>query len=447
MAAESSANTVAVYWDFENLHASLYEREWAGGRNYFDNRYSQQDALVNVKAVMDFAATIGDVAINRAYNNWQWFSRYRDALNSAGIDLIQIYPKGARAKNGADIRLALDVLEDMFRYSKLTHVIIVSSDSDFVSLAQKLKQNGLTVIGVGVHQATNLFWAQNCDEFRYYDTLLVLKEAVEREPQPGARREEEEEEPTVRSMSLDEARRLMLDALRRLVAQKGEEEVHRGTLKTMMKRMDSTFDEANLGFLSFSAFIKAFPKLVEDLSDDSGGKVRLKKVAEHAAKKSEAAQAPPAKTEQNYELILRRGNVRMLPNPWWRAAVQEVDGIFREAPQGRVASFDDLEGELAARLTAAGLEGGPDLARKLRGFLFALRQFDLDQESRKVGLSVADGETLLRCVDREIVRRIAKFAAPPIDVTRVAEILYGGEARQKLAAARELINSPDMTTC
>lgn len=442
MAAESSANTVAVYWDFENLHASLYEREWAGSKTYCDNRYAQQEALVNVKAVMDFAASIGDVAINRAYNNWQWFSRYRDVLNSAGIDLIQIYPKGARAKNGADIRLALDVLEDMFRYPKLTHVIIVSSDSDFVSLAQKLKQNGLTVIGVGVHQATNLFWAQNCDEFRYYDTLLVLKEAVEPEPQPSAR-EEEEEEPTVKSMSLDEAKRLMLDALRRLVAQKGEEEVNRGTLKTMMKRMDSTFDEANLGFLSFSAFVKAFPELVEDLADDSGGRVRLKKVVKQAAQKGKTAQAPPAKAEQNYELILRRGNVHMLPTPWWREAVRVADEIFREAPQRRVASFEDLEGALAARLTATGLDGGPDLARKLRGFLFALRQFDLSEENQPVGLMTVDGDTLLRCVDREIVRRITKFAAPPIDVAKVAEILYGEEAPRKLAAAQELINSLD----
>src|SRR5947209_5637624 len=140
MTTEQSTNTIAVYWDFENLHAALYERDWGGSRSYADPhyRYTQQDRLVNVRAIMDFAAGFGDVAINRAYNNWQWFSRYRDELSLAGVDLIQIYPKGARAKNGADIRLALDVMEDMFRYPKLTHIIIVSSDSDFISLAQKL---------------------------------------------------------------------------------------------------------------------------------------------------------------------------------------------------------------------------------------------------------------------------------------------------------------------
>jgi uncharacterized LabA/DUF88 family protein len=443
MAVESSTNTVAVYWDFENLHASLYDREWAGSRSYVDPRYRyyQQDVLVNVKAIMDYAASIGDVAINRAYNNWQWFSRYRDAFNSAGIDLIQIYPKGQRAKNGADIRLALDVMEDIFRYPKLTHVIIVSSDSDYVSLAQKLKQSGLTVIGVGVQQATNLYWAQNCDEFKYYDTLLVLKEGVEREARTG-QQEEEEGEPTVRPMSLGDARSLLLDALRRLIAQKGEELIPRGSLKQMMKRMDSTFDEANLGFLSFSAFIKAFPELVEDFPDDSGGRVRLRGAPEQAPATSGPAVSPAA-AEQDYDLILRRGNVRMLPCPWWREAVRVVEDIFREAPQGRVASFDDLEGQLTVRLAAAGLDSKPELAHQLRGFLFALWQFDLDKKSQKIGLKVGGGGTLLHCVEREIVRRITKFAAPPGNAAKVAAILHGEDAPQKLDAAQELIDSFD----
>ena len=39
-----------------------------GGPN---NRYKQQDSLVDVQAVYDFATTYGNVAINKAYCNWQ----------------------------------------------------------------------------------------------------------------------------------------------------------------------------------------------------------------------------------------------------------------------------------------------------------------------------------------------------------------------------------------
>lgn len=439
MPTEPPSNTVAVYWDFENLHAALFEREWMGSKSYPDHRYTQQDALINIKAVMDYAASIGDIAINRAYNNWQWFSRYRDSLNTSGIDLIQIFPKGARAKNGADIRLALDALEDVFRYPKLTHAVIISSDSDFISLAQKLKQAGLTVIGIGVQQATNVFWAHNCDEFRYYDTLLGLLGDAEL-PTLTAKGEEDDEEPAAKSMSLDDARTLLLDALRRLLAQKGAEDVPRGSLKMMMKRMDSTFDESNLGFLTFSAFIKAFPDMVEDISDDSGGRVRPRKIEErHAAVSTVATTVHGAAAEQDYDLILRRGNVRMPPAPCWREAVQVVDEIFKEAPGRQLTSFDDLEGEMVVRLDAAGLDCDEETAHKIRGFLFALWQFKLDKEKHMIGLQTSGNETLLGSVEREIVRRIVKYAAPPVDVEKVAAILYGEAAKKRRADAQQLI--------
>lgn len=441
MATELTSNTVAVYWDFENLHAALYEREWMGSRSYYDQRYTQQDALINIKAVMNYAASIGDVAINRAYNNWRFFSRYQDSLNTAGIDLVQIFPKGARAKNGADIRLALDALEDVFRYPRLTHAIVISSDSDFISLAQKLKQAGLTVIGIGVQQATNVFWAHNCDEFRYYDTLLGLMDDTERSAPPTTRAGEEEE-PAAKSLSLEDARTLMLDALRRLIAQKSTEIVSRGTLKVMMKRMDSTFDEANLGFLTFSAFIKAFPDAVEDLPDDSGGRVRLRRVEKQTVASSKpSAVTQAAAAAQNYDLILRRGNVRMLPAPCWREAVRIVDEIFQGAPGRRLTTFDELEGELIKRFDAAGLACDSETARKIRIFLFALQQFQLDKERHTIGLRTSGGESLLRGVEREIVRRIVRYAAPPVDVLKVADILYGEDAEKRLTNARELLDA------
>jgi uncharacterized LabA/DUF88 family protein len=436
-----TGNTVAVYWDFENLHAALYERDWGGSRSYGEQRYTQQDVFINIRAVMDFAAGFGDVAINRAYNNWQWFSRYRDALSLAGIDLIQIYPKGARAKNGADIRLALDAMEDMLRYPKLTHVIIVSSDSDFISLAQKLKQSGLTVIGIGVQQATNLFWAQNCDEFRDYNTLPGMMVSARRAQPAGTHDEGDEDEPAVRPMSLEEARELTVNALRHLIAQKGVEQVPKSSLKFMMKRMDSTFDESNLGFLSFSAFIKTFADAIEEIEDNAGGQVRLRSATEQAEAASAPAPAAAPPSGQNYEMILHRGNVRLLPTPWWREAVRIVGEIFKEAPQNLLTSFDDLEGELSARLEAEELDGDPVLVHRLRGLLFALFQFQLNKENQTIRLKASDGESLLRSVDREMVRRIVRFAAPPVDVAKVAAVLYGDDAQNRLADAQELVNS------
>ena len=104
--------SVALYWDFENLHASLCEARQEGAYSKQDNRFRVQEPLVDIQAVVELAASFGPIAINRAYCNWQYFSRYRDALLQSAVELIQLFPPGGSAKNGADIRLCLDALED-----------------------------------------------------------------------------------------------------------------------------------------------------------------------------------------------------------------------------------------------------------------------------------------------------------------------------------------------
>jgi len=70
--------SVALYWDFENLHAGLYEEREPGSYGR-ENRFKLQDPVVDVQAVVEVAASFGPVAINRAYCNWQFFGRYREA--------------------------------------------------------------------------------------------------------------------------------------------------------------------------------------------------------------------------------------------------------------------------------------------------------------------------------------------------------------------------------
>ena len=178
MASNGEAAKVAIYWDFENLHAVLTDQE-NGPDHYRANRMSVQAPVVDVVPVLDYAASFGDVIIHRAYGNWQFFSRYRDALNGAGIDLIQMFPRGANMKNSADIRMALDALSDIHAHPHLTHIVVVSSDSDFISLAQKVKQAGKFVAGVGVERNSNRFWIASCNEFRFYSALVKLNEASE----------------------------------------------------------------------------------------------------------------------------------------------------------------------------------------------------------------------------------------------------------------------------
>ncbi|CAN7162884.1 NYN domain-containing protein [Pseudorhodoferax sp. LjRoot39] len=164
---------VALYWDFENLHAGLVEAR-AGEGHYAkpDVRFKLQEPLVDVAAVTAAAIALGPLAIHRAYCNWQFFSRYRDALMQAGMDLVQMFPPGGAAKNGADIRLSLDALEDLARFPHIRTVVVVGGDSDFLPLAQKIHAAGRRLVGVGTRPNTNRHWAGSCDAFLWYEDLV-----------------------------------------------------------------------------------------------------------------------------------------------------------------------------------------------------------------------------------------------------------------------------------
>ena len=165
--------SVALYWDFENLHASLCEARQEGAYSKQDNRFRVQEPLIDIQAVVDLAASFGPIAIHRAYCNWQYFGRYRDALLQNAVELIQLFPPGGSAKNGADIRLCLDAMEDIGRFAHIGTVVIVSGDSDFMPLAQKVKASGRCLVGIGSGQNTNRHWARSCNDFRYYENLAA----------------------------------------------------------------------------------------------------------------------------------------------------------------------------------------------------------------------------------------------------------------------------------
>ena len=111
--------------------------------------------------------------LTRAYADWSADvnAGYSAQLVARAVDLVQLFPAAAYGKNGADIRLAVDAVEDMFRLPDLTHVVIVGGDSDYIALAQRCKRLGRYVVGIGVAGASSGSLAAACDEFVTYDAL------------------------------------------------------------------------------------------------------------------------------------------------------------------------------------------------------------------------------------------------------------------------------------
>ena len=253
------SRSVALYWDFENLHASLYEaRHGEGSYAKADNRFKVQEPLVDVQAVVDLAASFGPIAINRAYANWQYCGRYRDALLQSAIELIQLFPPGASAKNGADIRLCLDALQDLGTHAHIGTLLIVGGDSDFMPVAQKIKAAGRTLVGVGTRKSTNRHWAKSCHEFRYYDNLVEAPAPALAEDAGSAQQPPAESVP-----ALAPAAEMLRRAISLLAEQKGDVWVKKGAVWHMIRRLDSTFDTREHGHANYSAMVKALDDVVE----------------------------------------------------------------------------------------------------------------------------------------------------------------------------------------
>lgn len=332
-----TADSVALYWDFENLHASLIDQAYGQGA-YLANRFRPQEPLLDISAIVEFALSIGPIAVNRAFANWLSFNRYRQALLHNAVELIQVFPPGANAKNGADIKLCLDVMDDMARFAHIGTIVVVGGDSDYMPLSYKVKAAGRTLVGIGSRPTTNQHWARSCHEFKFYETLLAppaVSDGLVLPPGLAARADASPAAaatadaaatpgPAVAAVAevvaaadgvadaapgevpaaaladatppagghdelrrlLDlavetqqrqrEARDLVAKALLRLGQMRGDAWIHKARLRPYIQRMDPTFHEASYGFDSFNALLASMDGLVETRRGEFDHELRLR---------------------------------------------------------------------------------------------------------------------------------------------------------------------------
>lgn len=280
---------VAVYLDFDNIVISWYDR--VHGRNAYgrDRQRIAEDpaepeiagrlsqAVIDVGAIIDYAASFGTLVLTRAYADWSSpvNAVYRSQLVARAVDLVQLFPAAAYAKNGADIRLAVDAVEDMFRLPDLTHVVIVAGDSDYVPLAQRCKRLGRFVVGVGVAGSTAKSLAAACDQFDAYDALPGVSVPTDKPQQKPDASASDAPVRQRRRAPNDPAADLLERALRLEHERTDADWMHSSVIKNLIKRMDPSFSEKGLGYKSFSDFINAHPSIVEMNESDNIRLVRL----------------------------------------------------------------------------------------------------------------------------------------------------------------------------
>ena len=414
---------VAVYWDFENIHASLHDLKY--GKNAYRRDYgANQEKLVDIASIMDYIAGLGTVNINKAYGNWGFFHKYQYDLQEYSVDLVQLFPRGSHGKNGADIRLAIEVIEDISSNPHLSKVVVIGCDSDYVAIAQKVRQRARQIVGIGVQEFTNPYWVKSCNEFKFYTSLLVKSAAI----QNLAAADYE-------AGDLSEARQLLVRAVRRATETSGDTFVLKAALKPMMMKLDPSFDEGNYGFRSFSEFLKECADTIKIEQGKHDYHISLKVLSTTPPVTNEA-EPPP----HPYERVLKKQQI-ILPDPQqFRATVELVFSVFQE--NGLVTSFQHCGELVLAQANQVGLDINVKDFANVKKILFKAFSFRIDHERSEIRLDpeIESAETLYNRALRTIARRIMDNIDPEdVDPVALARILWGDAEHE--STARDFIDA------
>src|SRR6516225_5159726 len=149
---------IAVFVDYDNIEIDVKSTL----RREFD-----------VSLALDALKERGDLVAKFAYANWGRQEGAARSMAENAVQMAQRLPSPRGDKNGGDINLALDALEMAFTHPHVNAFAIVSGDSDFIPLVNKLKEYGKTVFVVGGKAFTSTILQQNCHEFISFESLLL----------------------------------------------------------------------------------------------------------------------------------------------------------------------------------------------------------------------------------------------------------------------------------
>ena len=221
--------------------------------------------------VLTILAELGSVNIRRAYGNWN-----KPGLKS-WVELIQkhaIEPQQqfdiTKGKNATDMKMTIDAM-DLLYSNRVDGFGIMSSDSDFMPVATRIRQNGIPVYGFGTSRTPEGF-RQACS--RFID-LQTLKESQPTEAEPARAGRPARAAKSAPKQAIDEElKRLLGEAWK---ASKRDENGY-ASIAELGQRFNarSSFDARSYGFSRLSELIKSLPEF--DIVTREGNKQYVRRM-------------------------------------------------------------------------------------------------------------------------------------------------------------------------
>ena len=130
-------------------------------------------------AILKEITTFGEPALRRVYGDWSSsrLNTWSKAVHELGLVAHQ-ETANTTGKNASDIGLVIDAM-DILHSGRFDGFVLVSSDSDFTSLANRVREQGLDVIGVGE--------AKTPESLRNVCNRFILLENIVDEPAPSTK--------------------------------------------------------------------------------------------------------------------------------------------------------------------------------------------------------------------------------------------------------------------
>ena len=189
-----------------------------------------QPRMLNL--VLEEASKYGKATIRRVYGDWTTthMNQWKSQLNEMAFNPIQkfSYTSGKNSTDSALIIDAMDILHD----NLVEGFCIVSSDSDFTGLAQRIREDGIFVMGIGEKKTPTAF-VKSCEIFTFIENLEPKIE------KPEKREVHKQERPAIDTKLINKA----FD-----MSSNESNEAYISTMGINLRKLDPSFDARTYGF-------------------------------------------------------------------------------------------------------------------------------------------------------------------------------------------------------
>jgi hypothetical protein len=195
-------------------------------------------------AILKEITTFGEPALRRVYGDWSSgrLKNWTDKVRELGLVAHQ-ESANTVGKNASDIGLVIDAM-DILHTGRFDGFVLVSSDSDFTALANRVREQGMDVIGVGEAKAP--------ESLRNVCNRFVLIENIVDEPAPS------EKGTTSQKRSPTEAIPLIIRAMDKINTD--DEWYTLGQLGQYITRDNPDFDHRTYGKKKLSDLIEGLQR-------------------------------------------------------------------------------------------------------------------------------------------------------------------------------------------